>query len=665
MNLDAEWLEPDGRGGFASGTVGGARSRRYHALLLPATQPPVARMVLVNGLEIWLQTAAGRFPLSTQRYPGNNPADPAADVLAPRGQDFLTDFRADPWPRWTFRFPDGTRVEQEIFVHQSTGATALGWRLLNPAAANADATLELRPLFSGRDYHALHSENPAFAMLPVAQDFGPGNALWQPYTGVPGTRVWTSGTYRHDPAWYRRFLYTEERARGLDDLEDLAVPGVFTCELGREAVAAMILAADGLAAPAALPADASAAKLLPVLRADEDRRRAALASDPLRRAGDAYLVRGGRGTTIVAGYPWFTDWGRDTFISLRGLCLAAGRFAEAREILLQWSGAVSQGMLPNRFPDGGEAPEYNTVDAALWFVTAVHDYLTLAPKPTEGDGLERWSGDQQTLLATCESILSGYAAGTRYGIRLDPDDGLLFAGEPGVALTWMDARIHGDQAVTPRIGKPVEIQALWLNALYFLAPNSDRWRLLYERARVQFEQKFWNPDRGCLFDVVDCDGQPGRNDPSLRPNQIFAVGGLSLVLLTADQARLVVDTVERELLTPGGAVRTLTPNDPQYRAHYVGGSTERDGAYHQGTAWPWLLGPFLEAWVRVRGDKKATRADARARFVDPVLASMAGSVGIDHLPEITDADAPYSPKGCPFQAWSVGEITRLALGVLQ
>ncbi len=659
MNLDAEWLETDGHGGFASGTVGGARTRRYHALLLPATRPPVGRTVLVNGLEVWLETPAGRFPLSTQRYPGG--AD-GQDVLAPRGQDFLVDFTADPWPRWTFQFPDGTRVEQEIFIHQSTGLTALGWRLPVPAPCK----LEVRPLLSGRDYHALHHENSTFAMEPAALEANGGNVLWQPYPGVPGVRVWSSGTYRHEPGWYRRFLYTWERARGLDDQEDLAVPGVFVCDLSRNGTAAMLLGSaeaspSGLPAAPPFPVSASAGNLLPALRTDEERRRS-LQRDPLTRAGSAYLVHGGRGQTIMAGYPWFTDWGRDTFISLRGLCLAAGRFEEAREILLPWAYTVSEGMIPNRFPDGGEPPEYNTVDAALWFVVAAHDYLALRPRPTDAAGWDRHARDEGTLLATCESILAGYAAGTRYGIRLDDADGLLRAGEPGVALTWMDARVDG-RAITPRIGKPVEIQALWLNALYLMAPNSPRWRMLYEKARVNFENRFWNAERGCLFDVIDA-GDSGGNDPSLRPNQLFAVGGLPLVLLKGAQARAVVDAAERELLTPLG-LRTLAPGEPGYCPRYEGNPAQRDSAYHQGTVWPWLLGPFVEAWTRVRGDGRAARAEARTRFVEPLLAGLPGSAGIGHLPEIADADAPHAPKGCPFQAWSLGELTRLALGVLR
>ena len=666
MNFDAEWLEADGRGGFASGTVGGTRTRRYHALLLPATRPPVARLVLVNDVEVYLQTPGGRFALSTQRYQGG---DGGQDVLAPCGRDFLVGFRLDPWPRWTFQFPDGTRLEQEIFVHQTTGLTALAWKLLDPPGASAAYKLEMRPFFSGRDYHALHHENPAFAFEPVSREPSGHGVLWQPYAGIPGVRVWSSGAYQHAPSWYRHFLYTEERARGLDCTEDLAVPGVFTCDLGRDGTAAMLLgvgenATAGRGATPPLPPGMDAAKLVPALRDDEQRRRS-VQRDPLRRAGDAYLVRGGRGTTILAGYPWFTDWGRDTFISMRGLCLAAGRFDEARDLLLGWAGAVSEGMLPNRFPDGGEAPEYNTVDAALWFIIAAHDYLHLAPVPDEGRGLERWSREQQTLLATCEAILTGYAAGTRYGIRVDEEDGLLFAGEPGgtTALTWMDARVD-NRPITPRVGKPVEIQALWLNCLCLMAANSARWRLLYEKGRVSFAAKFWCEERGCLYDVVDGNGEAGARDSSLRPNQVFAVGGLPLVLLPPAQARRMIGTVEGALLTPLG-LRTLAPGDAGYCPRYEGSPAQRDSAYHQGTVWPWLLGAFVEAVVRVNGDDKAARADARTKYLEPLLALLPTSQGLNHLPEIADAEAPHAAKGCPFQAWSMGELTRLAFGVLK
>ena len=522
----------------------------------------------------------------------------------------------------------------------------------------------MRPLFSGRDYHGTHHENPAFAFTPVSQEGG--NAAWQVYPGLPLTRIWSNGAYRHDPKWYNRFLYTAERARGLDCVEDLALPGVFTFEwkaAGQEAsmlLGAVMDPAPGI--PPGMPPAANAGRLLPALRADEQKRRGHF-SDSLERAADAYMVCGARGPTIIAGYPWFTDWGRDTFISLRGLCLATGRFEEAREILLGWTGSVSAGMLPNRFPDGGEAAVYNSVDASLWFIIAAHDYLALAPAPVGEANMERWTRDRSQLLTTCESILDGYATGTRYGIHADPADGLLFAGEPGVALTWMDAVIDG-KAVTPRTGKAVEVQALWLNALYLMAAHSARWQTFYGQAQVSFQEKFWNAERACLFDVIDCDGKPGVNDDRVRPNQLFAVGGLPLVLLGATQGRALLETVGRELFTPSG-LRTLARGESTYCPEYTGSSVQRDSAYHQGTVWPWLLGAFVEAWVRVQGDTEAVRAEARSRFVEPLLATLPANPGLNHLAEIADAEPPHAPKGCPFQAWSMGELIRLARHVLR
>lgn len=648
MNLDAEWLEPDGTGGFASGTVGGARTRRYHALLLPATQPPVGRMALINGLEVWATSANGaRSGLSTQRY--------EPDVLQPRGQDLITAFASVPWPRWTFELPDGTQIEQEIFVHRATRLTAVSWRL----ARGGEVQLEVRPLFSGRDYHATHHENPAFNFAAVEET---GSVSWRPYPGVSGSRIWSNGIYRHEPAWYRNFLYTLERERGLDCLEDLAVPGVFTFKLKAGRNACMLLGATDLGpASLTLPPGADAGKLLPALRTDEERRRDRLGT-PLAHAADVFIACGNRGTTILAGYPWFTDWGRDTFISLRGLCLATGRFDQAREILLQWTDAVSEGMLPNRFPDNGQAPEYNSVDASLWFIIAAHDYLSFAPRPRDAGRLERWAADEKQLLAACQAILAGYADGTRFGIRADPADGLLFAGQDGYALTWMDAVCNG-VAFTARIGKPVEIQALWLNALCLMAPHSARWRALYEQGSESFAARFWNAERGFLYDVIDCHARSGDNDPSLRPNQLFAIGGLPLSLLPLDQARSIVDRAEAELLTPMG-LRTLGPHEPGYTPRYLGDSPTRDAAYHQGTAWPWLLGPFVEAWVRVRGDTKAARAQARERFVTPLLEGLDCLVP-SRITEIGDADPPHTPRGCPFQAWSVAELARLSLTVLR
>ncbi len=391
-----------------------------------------------------------------------------------------------------------------------------------------------------------------------------------------------------------------------------------------------------------------------VERIFERERRRRVFPSVLHRAADSYVVQRGNGKTIVAGYPWFTDWGRDVFISIRGLCISTGRLAEARDILVAWSGAVSQGMLPNRYPDRGGAPEYNSVDASLWYVIAVHDFLVAADRL----GFEVLPSQQSALRSAVDAILAGYAAGTRYGIRAD-DDGLLACGSPGVQLTWMDAKV-GDWVVTPRSGKPVEIQALWLNALWAAGHWTDRWTQVLAAGTSAFGARFWNDAEGCLFDVVDVDHEPGRNDATFRPNQIFAIGGLPLPLLDGPRATRVVDAVEARLVTPMG-LRSLAPGSPGYAPHYEGNGAERDARYHQGTVWPWLIGPFVEAWLRVRGSSRETRREARVRFLSPLLDLAARSGG--QLPEIADAEPPHTPRGCPCQAWSVAEALRLDLAL--
>ncbi len=628
-----EWIEADGLGGFASGTVAGLRTRRYHALLLAATTPPTGRMVLVNGFDGWLQTASGQYAISSQRY--------APNTIYPDGCWRIESFEADPWPRWRFALPDGTVIEQEVFVPHGRAAVVLRWR---SGESSGPVTLRLRPFFSARDYHSLHHENAAFHFEP---DGAGDRLIWRPYAGVPAVLSLSNGAYAHEPTWYRNFLYAEEQARGLDSVEDLASPGLLSWDLGAGAAVWILAAqgADGWPVP-----DGEAAALAETWSAEERRRR--VYASRLQRAADTYLVRRGEGQTIIAGYPWFTDWGRDTFIALRGLCLAGGRRETARDILLAWAGTVSEGMLPNRFADSGEAPEFNAVDASLWYAVAVDEFLAA------GDASE---SQVRHLRAAVDAILDGYAAGTRYGIRADAD-GLLAAGQSGVQLTWMDAKV-GDWVVTPRIGKPVEVQALWLNALWIASQWSDRWADTLRRGREAFAARFWNADRGCLFDVVDVDHRPGTADPTMRPNQIFAVGGLPLTLLDGERARHVVDTVEKHLWTPAG-LRSLAPGETGYAGRYEGDARQRDGSYHQGTVWPWLLGPFVEAWVRVRGAGEAVRREARGRFLAPLLVRL-DQAGLGHISEIADGDAPHTPRGCPFQAWSVGEALRLDQVVLR
>jgi predicted glycogen debranching enzyme len=617
--LNGEWLEADGLGGFASGTVSGVRTRRYHALLLAATTPPTGRMALVNGLEVWLETPGGRFALSAQHY--------TPDVVHPDGDRRIVEFQSEPWPSWIFRAEDGTEVTQEVVACHERGHVLLRWRR---RGSSGPVQLMVRPLLSGRDYHTLHHENPGF---DFNAEVAGARVLWRPYPGVPPISALTDGSYRHEPVWYRNFQYDAERERGLDFAEDLASPGVFTCTLN--GTDATLLLSAGEASP-----DLDAVWLL-----DAEAARRRRFQTPLERAADAYGVRRGAGKTIVAGYPWFTDWGRDTFITLRGFMTLPGGLDLAREILLAWAPAVSEGMVPNRFPDAGEQPEYNAVDASLWYVVAAHELLEAAS--AGGVALEK-AAAEVLRDAICE-IVAGYRAGTRFGIGMD-DDGLLAAGVPGVQLTWMDAKV-GDQVITPRIGKPVEVQALWLNALKIAGDEVG-----FARGLTAFRERFWNEERGCLFDVVDGDHVADRNDPALRPNQILAVGGLPYQVLVEPYATRVVEAVERHLATSLG-LRSLAPGEPGYVAHYGGGVRERDSGYHQGTVWLWLMGPFVEAWLRTRGGTPAAKREADERFLAPLRAHLRVA-GLGHVSEIADAEPPHTPRGCPFQAWSLGELLR-------
>ena len=626
----AEWLEADGLGAYASGEADGVRTRRYHALLMACATPPTNRIVLVNGVEGFVETAGGRFAITSQRY--------APGVLDPDGASRLAGFTHEPWPSWTHALPDGTVIGHEVFVEPHSGACVLRWRRLSGPAG--PCILSLRPLLTGRDHGALHQRNGAFRF--DAETTG-GNVTWRPYPSVPAATALTDGTYRHDPVWLQNVLYTVERERGLPDTEDVASPGVFTFDLALRPATMVLRAGDGRATDAARHAD-DLAKL--------EKKRRKRSGSALARAAASYAVARGPGRTIVAGFPWFTDWGRDTFISLRGLLLATGRLDEARAVLLGWAATVDGGMLPNRFPDTGAAPEFNAVDASLWFVVAVHDALDAFAAAGRALSVE----DEGTLRDAAEAILDGYMRGTRFNIGLDRD-GLIHAGEAGVQLTWMDAITDG-RVWTPRRGKPVEVQALWINALGVASRrwSAARWAEPERRARDSFAARFPNPDGG-LYDVVDVDGVPGSHDARIRPNQVLAVGGLPFPVLEGEAARRVVDLVQAELWTPLG-LRTLSPHDPDYIPRYRGDLRERDAAYHQGTAWPWLLGPFVDAWLAVRGRTGKARREAAARFLQPLTDHLARN-GLGHVSEVVDGDAPHHAGGCPWQAWSLGETIRI------
>jgi predicted glycogen debranching enzyme len=438
-----EWLEADGLGGFASGTRSGIRTRRYHGLLLCSLKPPQDRRLLVQGFVAWLQTTRGRAELWPQAY---------ADGYVSAREAVVEHFQSEPWPSWRLRTPLGPLIEIELFVPHGRPAVALRFRLAEPF--DGPVTLRVRPLLSGRDFHALHRENAKFNFGAQRQ----GELVrFTPYPSAPAVQSLSNAHFEASPDWYRRFHYSEEAARGLDASEDLATPGVLELGLEYEKHELWWLLQGEVSGALAVPIE-GAATFVQLLRRGELERRGRT-PDVLERAAAAYVVRRGEGKSIIAGYPWFGDWGRDTFIALRGLCLARSDFETARAILCEWAGAVSDGMLPNRFSDNAhEPPEYNSVDASLWFVVTARELLMQAPLV---------AGDRKKLEQAVLAIVSGYARGTRYGIVADAD-GLLSAGAPGVQLTWMDAKV-GDWVVTPRRGKPVEVQALWLAALSYAA----------------------------------------------------------------------------------------------------------------------------------------------------------------------------------------------------
>jgi predicted glycogen debranching enzyme len=628
-----EWLETNGIGGFASSTIVGLNTRRYHGLLVAATQPPVGRMVLLSKVEETLVIDGRRFDLSCNRYPG---------VVHPQGHAFLKQFRQDPFPVFVYEV-EGLVLEKSVFLVRGENTTVIQYILLS--TPELPCTLELRPLIAFRDYHSTTHEN---GVLNPSLQIEPGRVTISPYEGCPNLcMAHTAAEIHQDAAWYRNFEYAIEQERGLDYREDLFNPMVMTFDLSRNARASLVASTEAR--------NAEAADGYRV--AEVARRNAVTAAAPteepfvqmLARAADQFIVRRGTGTTVIAGYHWFSDWGRDTMIALPGLTLATGRYDDARGMLLAFAGSADRGMLPNRFPDAGETPEYNTVDATLWFFEAVRAF---------GEHTEEYEFIRARLYSVLADIIAWHERGTRYGIRLD-GDGLLLAGEAGVQLTWMDAKV-GDWVVTPRHGKPVEIQALWYNALRTMEdlslrfgdePSAAHYLELADLARSRFTELFWNESTGCLFDVVSGDSR----DASIRPNQLLAVS-LFHSMLFDEQARSIVAAVERNLLTPYG-LRSLAPSDCQYRGRYEGDPYSRDSAYHQGTVWPWLMGPFLTAYLKVNGRSAKARRQAEQWLTE--MRRFMQDEGVGQIPEVFDGEAPHRAGGCLAQAWSVAELLRV------
>jgi len=631
---DAEWLETNGLGGFALSTVSGRNARRYHGLLVAATTPPTGRSVLLGKLEETLVVGDERHELSVNRYAGR---------LHPRGDLLLRSFRSDPLPTWEYEVA-GLRLRRTFFLAGGEETAVVSWELLSEAPG--PVRLEVRPLLAYRGHHELRGASTPCDPAVVQEE---GAVRLHPCPALPDLRL------AHDADavaetffWYRGLEYDLDRERGFEFTEDLFSPVSFTWDLAARPEATLVATLGPRnAADAPDLRDAEEKRRRRIEGAGSDRRLLRL----LRSAADRFVVRRGEGWTIIAGYPWFTDWGRDAMIALPGLLLSTRRFDVARSVLETFARYVDRGMVPNRFPDEGTEPEYNNVDGTLWFVEAVHAYH----EATHDDAFRR------QVYPLLVEIVERHLRGTRFGIRADVD-ALLTSGEPGQQLTWMDAKVEG-RVVTPRAGKPVEVQALWHNALRVVslyaadlgdAFTAARLLALADQARESFAALFWDESVGWLADVVAPDGT---RDLSLRPNQLFALS-LHRPLLTGRRAERVLAAVEEKLLTPYG-LRTLDPAHPDYRGRFEGGPSERDAAYHQGTVWPWLLGPLVDAHLAVRGNTPASRRVASA-WLSPVVEHLFAA-GLGLLPEVFDGDAPHRPGGCVAQAWSVGEVLRAVL----
>lgn len=626
-----EWLETNGIGGFASGTVAGVNTRRYHSLLIAATVPPLGRVVMVSQIFETLSFDGKHHELGTAQYPG---------TVHPRGYEHLAAFRLDPCPTWVYRIGDIV-LEKSIMAIHGENTTVVSYFLRE---APGRVQLTLRPALACRDYHQLRKETPEARAEAAVQ---PGLLTFQPFRDVVPVHIGhPAGDWHAESFWYRNTEYLRELDRGLEFREDLLSPGKLVLSLERDYRASLVISTKPLRSDVASD-----------LEENERARRAELnegVSDHLtywlRRAADGFIARRGHGgRTVIAGYPWFTDWGRDTFISLPGLTLTTGRADVAREILETFGRHLDNGLIPNRFPDAGEAPEYNTVDASLWYVWAAERTFKANP---DRDFARR------VLDPAVQAIVRGYRSGTRFGIRM-AEDGLITQGAAGVALTWMDARI-GTEPVTPRHGKPVEINALWYNALSFAADLAETLRGPGEArelrrtaalVRAAFQNAFWYEQGGYLYDVID----GLHRDASLRPNQIIALA-MPRPLLPPEKAKSVLAVVERELVTPLG-LRSLGPKEKGYRPRYEGDWAQRDACYHQGTVWAWLIGPYATALANVHGRTPETRARLEELLVP--FRDQLSEGGLGTISEIFDGDQPHRPVGCISQAWSVAEVLRV------
>jgi predicted glycogen debranching enzyme len=636
-----EWLVENGLGGYASATIAGAITRRYHGFLIAAQPAPLGRMVVLNDLEVDVELEDG-------------------SVVNLREKGRFLDFTLNMGlPSWRYEL-DGIVIEKSIVVPSRQNIVHSTFRSLGD---DRHIRLRLRPLINFRPLEA-----------PVSEALSSGYTLtvrgnrYEVNAGLdlPTLRLAVENsegpTFTADGGSRREHFYEIEAQRGYESRGWLWSPGFFTGEVRKDCPLTLIAATEAWHTVLALSPDDAL-----TFEGERRRRLVGMAAVPARigfaaelvLAADAFVItpvgriadgararaEGDEVRTVIAGYHWFTDWGRDTMISLEGLTLATGRAIEARWILRTFAHYVRDGLIPNLFPEGQNQGLYHTADATLWFFHALHRYVEHCQD----------KGTLELLLPILKDIVRHHFEGTRFGIKLDPHDGLLIQGEEGYALTWMDAKV-GDWVVTPRRGKAVEINALWYNALRLLAdwlrdaqdPEADKLAAQAGKTRNSFNRRFWYAEGGYLYDVVD--GENG-DDPAFRPNQIFAIA-LEHSVLDREYWEAVVTAVHAKLVTPVG-LRSLAPGEPEYKPRYFGDLHARDAAYHRGTVWAWLIGPFIDAWLKVYPDDRATARHFLDGF-EPHLAE----AGIGTISEVFDAEPPFTPRGCIAQAWSVAEVLR-------
>ena len=625
---ECEYLETNGLGGWSGSSITGAHTRRYHGLFVAAINPPTDRMVLLSKLDETIIAGENRFELSCNLYDG--------DVLHPNGNQYLESFSKDFFPEWIYN-AGAVQLKKTICMIRDENTVVIKYEVERAATS---FTLELLPLIAARGYHELGHASPR---MHWDADFKNGIFHNQPdgvnnvYISVPGS------TYQHTPRWFNNFKYSVEQYRGLDYTEDLFNHGTFCVQLEKGDELNIIISTEN-------PEGRDANDLI---KQEYKRRKKLLKGQPddetLRQlilAADQFIVKRNEDLkTVIAGYHWFTDWGRDTMISLPGLTLSTGRFDDAKKILAAFAQSVTMGMLPNRFQEK-EPPEYNNVDGTLWYFIAVYKYLQA-------------SGDKkfvlEEILPVLKEIIDWHFKGTRYNIHVD-EDGLLYAGEAGQQLTWMDARI-GTWVVTPRMGKPVEIQALWYNVLKIFAEllrlnkqkkEAEAIETSAAKGKESFDKLFWYAEGNYLYDVIDENGKP---NAELRPNQLFAIS-LPFALIEGKKAEAVLKVVEEKLYTPVG-LRSLPMEDVHYVHYYGGDQWHRDSSYHEGTVWSWLLGAYVDALMKVRREKSEVK-NVIEKFKYHLNEECIGQVS-----EIFDADAPHHPRGCVAQAWGVAEVLRV------